>query len=199
VDPGYWANSTDWSLISANTDVIGFDYYALQFASTYDVASLIKTAGKPVMVGEFSFPPNYDGQRGFGSLSESAETESEAGEWYVTWLKAAAANPNCVGVSWFEYEDEPVSGGGNQSGSSVGTALVYGEDYAFGLVDVTDQLKYDLVTAIRSGNLAALDSLGLLGDTPREPSSGGHHGEGGGHFHTRQEPGVISHTQPGQK
>jgi len=199
VDPGYWVNPTDWSLIAANTDVIGFDYYALQFASTWDVASLIQTAGKPVMVGEFSFPPNYDGQRGFGSVNESAETESEAGEWYVTWLKAAAANPNCVGVSWFEYEDEPVSGRGNQSGSSAGTALVYGEDYAFGMVDVTDQPKYDLVMAVRSGNLAALDSLGLLGNTARKISSGGHHGEGGGHFHTRPQPGVLSHTQPTPK
>ena len=162
VDPGYWASPVDWNLIAANTDVIGFDYYALQFASTYNVASLIQSSAKPVMVGEFSFPSDYDGQRGFGSLFASAESESQAGDWYAAWLKAAVANPNCVGVSWFAYEDEPVSGTGAGSGSNVGTALVYGEDYAFGMVDVTDQPKYDLVNKVRAANQASLQSLGLL-------------------------------------
>ena len=114
------------------------------------------------MVGEFSFPSDYDGQRGFGSLFASAESESQAGDWYAAWLKAAVANPNCVGVSWFAYEDEPVSGTGAGSGSNVGTALVYGEDYAFGMVDITDQPKYDLVNKVRAANQASLQSLGLL-------------------------------------
>jgi uncharacterized protein (TIGR03437 family) len=162
VDPGYWASPVDWSLIAANTDVIGFDYYGLQFASTYNAASLIRSSGKPVMVGEFSFPSDYDGQRGFGSLFASAESESQAGDWYAAWLKAAVADPNCVGVSWFAYEDEPVSGTGAGSGSNVGTALVYGEDYAFGMVDITDQPKYDLVNKVRAANQASLQSLGLL-------------------------------------
>jgi len=161
VDPGYWVSPVDWNLIAANTDVIGFDYYALQFASTYNVAALIKSSGKPVMVGEFSIPSDYDGQRGFASLFVSAESESQAGDWYAAWLKAAAANPNCVGVSWFEYADEPIGGRGG-SGADAGTALVYGEDYAFGMVDVTDQPKYDLVNKVRAANQAALQSLGLL-------------------------------------
>jgi uncharacterized protein (TIGR03437 family) len=165
VDPGYWVSSVDWNLIAANTDVIGFDYYALQFASTYNLPALIQSTGKPVMVGEFSFPSDYDGERGFGSLYVSAESDSEAGDWYTAWVKAAAANPNCVGVSWFEYEDEPVSGRGLSSGSNAGTALVYGEDYAFGMVDVTDQPKYDLVNQVRAANQAALASLGLLDHT----------------------------------
>lgn len=171
VDPGYWVSPVDWSLIAANTDVIGFDYYALQFASTYNLSGLIQSAGKPVIVGEFSFPSDYDGERGFGSLAVSAESDSEAGDWYTAWLKAAAANPNCVGVSWFEYEDEPISGRGNSSGSNAGTALVYGEDYAFGMVDVTDQPKYDLVNKVRAANQAALASLGLLDHTLSQFSS----------------------------
>jgi uncharacterized protein (TIGR03437 family) len=162
VDPGYWVSSTDWNLIAANTDVIGFDYYALRFASTYNLDALIQSTDKPVFVGEFSFPPNYDGQRGFGSLAVSAESESQAGDWYAAWLKAAAAAPNCVGVSWFEFEDEPVSGRGVTSGSNAGAALVYGEDYAFGMVDATDQPKYDLVNKVRAANQTVLQSLGLL-------------------------------------
>lgn len=122
------------------------------------------------MVGEFSFPSDYDGQRGFGSLFVSPESDSQAGDWYAEWLKAAVANPNCVGVSWFEYEDEPVSGRGG-SGEDAGTALVYSEDYAFGIVNVADQPKYDLVNKVRAANQASLQSLGLLDHSLRQFSS----------------------------
>ena len=40
------------------------------------------------------------------------------------------------------------------------------ENFAFGLVDVTDNPKYDLVNKVRAANIAALQSLGLLGTAP---------------------------------
>ena len=58
--------------------------------------------------------------------------------------------------------DEPVSGRGDTGGHNGGSKLVYGENYAFGLVDVADRPKYDLVEKVRAANLAALQSLGLL-------------------------------------
>ena len=169
--PSDWVNSTDWALIAANTDVIGFDYYALQF-NTPAMDALMASTNKPVMVGEYAFPPDYDGQRGFGSAWVATETEAASGALYAQWLRDTSACMYCVGVSWFEYEDEPVSGRGFTSGSNIGTALEYGEDYAWGLVDVTDQPKYDLVNQVRAGNLAALQSLGLLPATPGMSAAG---------------------------
>jgi uncharacterized protein (TIGR03437 family) len=66
-------------------------------------------------------------------------------------LDAAARNPWCIGVGWFQYRDEPVSGRGPGQGSDP----VYGENYAFGMVDVGDRPKYDLVEQARAANLVA--------------------------------------------
>jgi uncharacterized protein (TIGR03437 family) len=61
-----------------------------------------------------------------------------------------------VGVAWFEYRDEPVSGRGFAGEDE--TYVVEGEDYSFGMVDVSDSPKYDLVNAVRTANLAAAAS-----------------------------------------
>jgi uncharacterized protein (TIGR03437 family) len=169
--PSDWVNSADWTIVAANTDVIGFDYYSFQFA-TPAMDALMASTNKPVMVGEYAFPPDYDGQRGFGSAWVATETEAASGALYGEWLQATSACIYCVGVSWFEYEDEAVSGRGMTSGSNIGTGLEYGEDYAWGLVDVTDQPKYDLLNPIRAANLAALQSLGLLPATPGLTAAG---------------------------
>ena len=159
--PGWWVNSHDWEMMAANCDVIGFDYYVPRFLSA-DVDALIRAANKPVMIGEYSFPAAYQGLRGFGSFQAVAtSSDSESGDRYAQWLQDSSAYPYCVGVSWFEYRDEPVSGRGATSGSNAGPKLVYGEDYAFGLVDVADRPKYDLVEKVRAANQAALQSLGL--------------------------------------
>ena len=99
----------------------------------------------------------FDGLDPFGGSTVA----SWSGDRYTQWLQDTSAYPYCVGVSWFEYRDEPVSGRGDTAGHNAGPKLVYGEDYAFGLVDVADRPKYDLVEKVRSANLAALQSLGL--------------------------------------
>jgi len=159
--PGWWINFHDWEMMAANCDVIGFDYYVPKFLGS-DVDALIRAANKPVMIGEYSFPSAYQGLRGFGSFqSVSTSSDSESGDRYAQWLEDTSAYPYCVGVSWFEYRDEPISGRGATSGSNAGPKLVYGEDYAFGLVDVADRPKYELVEKVSAANLAALQNLGL--------------------------------------
>ena len=157
--PDWWVNASDFRMIAANCDVIGIDYYQPKFLSA-ELDGLIREAGKPVLIGEFSFPAAYRGGRGFGSAGYSQNvtgSDAESGDLYAQWLADTSAYPYCIGVSWFECHDEPVSGRGPGSGPN----LVYGEDYAFGLVDVADRPKYDLVERVRAANLAALASLKL--------------------------------------
>jgi hypothetical protein len=45
---------------------------------------------------------------------------------------------------------------------------VIGENYAFGLVDVTDRLKWDFVARVRAANLAA--ARARLSNVPRASS-----------------------------
>jgi hypothetical protein len=146
--PGGWQNEEDWRLIAPWCDVIGFDDYSEHFAAP-SLAALMRETGKPVFAGEFSFPPAYGNARGYRSYTVSAETEAESGERYAAWIAEAQANPFCVGVGWFQYRDQPVSG----RGPGHGPALTYGEDFAFGLVDVGDRPKWDLVERIRAVNL----------------------------------------------
>jgi hypothetical protein len=150
--PGWWVNAKDWQLIAAHVDVIGYDRYAPVFEDR-QLRRLAESTGKAIFLGEFSFPPTYGLWRGFAAYpSASASDDADAGARYRATLEAAARNPWCVGVAWFEYRDEPVSGRG--APGAMGGGLVEGEDYAFGLVDVADRPKYGLVEQMRTTNLA---------------------------------------------
>jgi len=71
---------------------------------------------------------------------------------------------------WFQYRDQPLTGRGPGSGPN----LVYGEHYAFGIVDGTDRPKWDLVERMRAANLAAANARWALTEPPapatRRPS-----------------------------
>jgi uncharacterized protein (TIGR03437 family) len=150
--PGWWVNAADWQLQAAHVDVIGYDRYSPVFEDSL-LQSLAVSTAKPIFLGEFSFPPTYSLLRGYEAYpAASASDDADAGAQYATNLAAAARNPWCVGVAWFEYRDEPVSGRGFLGETDLG--LVEGEDYAFGMVDVSDSPKYDLVNQVRTTNLA---------------------------------------------
>jgi len=148
--PDWWEEEEDWSLIARHCDVLGYDRYALDFADQR-LWRLFREAEKPVLCGEFSFPAWYGGMRGFGLYPVWAEDEAHSGELYQRWLYDAARNPYCVGVCWFQYRDQPLTG----RGPGRGPRLVLGEHYAFGLVDVTDRPKWPLVERVREANLKA--------------------------------------------
>lgn len=147
VVPGWWQNESDWAMDAAACDVIGYDRYAESFADAA-FTRLIASSGKPVLCGEFSYPPSYDGARGFGVYGVFSQNEADAGRLYTACVVDAARNPFCVGMCWFEYRDEPLTG----RGPGFGPDLIYGEHYAFGLVDVTDTPKWPMVRAMRLAN-----------------------------------------------
>jgi uncharacterized protein (TIGR03437 family) len=152
IDPGWWHGPVDWQLLAPYVDVIGFDRYAPVFQDPY-MEQLASSTGKPTFVGEYGFPPNYGLTRGYRLYGVSGADDADSGGKYTAWVQDAARNPWCVGVAWFEYRDEPMGGRGFSGEDD--TAVVEGEDYAFGMVDVTDTPKYDLVNAVRTANLAA--------------------------------------------
>ncbi len=149
VVPYWWVNQADWNLVAAHSDVVGYDSYTYGFDDS-NVASLAQQVNKPVLCGEFSYPETNDGLLGFGDwLASGATTNADAGAFYNLWMAAAAQNPNCIGGCWFEYRDEPISG----RGPGGGDGIVIGENYAFGIMDVTDQPKWDLIFPMAATNL----------------------------------------------
>jgi len=132
------------------------------------LARFMRETDKPVLCGEFSFPPFYDGQHGFGRYGPvHAKDDAEAGELYRKWVRDAAANPYCVGLGWFTYRDQPLTG----RGPGRGDRLVIGEHFAFGLITETGRPKWDLVRRMREANLAAaLRRLEAMTPKPNEPA-----------------------------
>jgi hypothetical protein len=150
ITPGWWVNETDWKLITPYCDVIGYDRYANDFADA-NLSRLMAESDRPVLCGEFSFPPFYDGLRGFGRYGTFSRDDADAGALYGRWVASAAKDRYCVGLGWFEWRDEPLTG----RGPGRGDHLVIGEDFAFGLVTETDRPKWALVRAMRDANLQA--------------------------------------------
>jgi hypothetical protein len=98
---------------------VGIDFYSPTFLDA-GVQALIQSTKKPVLVGEYSFPSDYGGMRGFGGTYQDVTTltDAQSGDRYTQWLQAASANPYVVGVEWFEYADEPVIGHGGRNRQS---------------------------------------------------------------------------------
>lgn len=148
--PGWWENEEDWRLIARHADVISYDRYAWDFTDA-QMDKLIRETDKPIFCGEFAYPPFYDGQRGFGRYPVWADSDAQAGELYSGWVDKAIASPWCVGVCWFMYRDQPLTGRGPGRGGE----LVYNEHYAFGMVDGCDRPKWELVGRVREVNATA--------------------------------------------
>jgi hypothetical protein len=140
----------DWRLAARHTDVVSYDLYTPTYGNER-LQRLEAELDKPAFCGEFSYPAWYDGQRGFGRFRVSARDDAEAGERYRAWVQAAARDPYCVGGSWFEYRDQPITG----RGPGYGARPTYGEHFAFGLVGETDRPKWEMVARMREANLRA--------------------------------------------
>jgi hypothetical protein len=148
--PGWWENEADWHVSAPFCDVIGYDRYARDYPGEL-LGRLQKETDKPTLCGEFSLPAWYGGLRGFGRYGTSAETDAESGELYQGWVRGAATDPHCVGLIWFFYRDQTITG----RGPGRGPQPYFGEHYAFGLITETDQVKWDLCTRMREANLQA--------------------------------------------
>jgi len=100
--------------------------------------------------------------------------EEDRGTAYATFLKAALQEPTIVGVHWFQYLDQPVTG-----------RLLDGENGHFGLVGITDVPYQGFVAAVRKSNQDSLDQLakGLTVAAPAEKGdkAGGHAKGGAAH------------------
>ena len=148
--PGWWESEEDWRIHARHLDVIGYDRYDPVFADER-LLRLTKESGKPILCGEFSFPAWYDGLRGFGRYGCWAKDDADSGELYRRWVREATANPYALGLMWFIYRDQPITG----RGPGRGVAAYFGEHFAFGVITEQDQPKWDLVARMREANLSA--------------------------------------------
>jgi len=148
--PGWWESEDDWRIHARHLDVIGYDRYHPVLLDE-SLQRLVAESDKPILCGEFSFPAWYDGLRGFGRYGCWARDDAESGQMYQRWVRDATANPYCIGLMWFIYRDQPITG----RGPGRGVSAYFGEHFAFGVITEQDKPKWDLVTRMREANLTA--------------------------------------------
>jgi hypothetical protein len=127
-------------------DVLSFNMYTLQPQDGYDFARL-RSLDKPVLITEFNFG-SADRGPFWGGVTPLVK-EEDRGPAYANFLKQALSEPSIVGVHWFQYLDQPVTG-----------RLLDGENGHFGLVGITDLPFQGFVDSVRKSNLATVEQLG---------------------------------------
>ncbi|MDB5984044.1 MAG: beta-agarase, partial [Pseudomonas sp.] len=132
-------------------DVLSFNFYTPKPQDGYDFGKL-RDLDKPVLVGEFHFGSRDRGPF-WGGVMEVAK-EEDRGPAYANFLKQALAEPSIVGVHWFEYLDQPVTG-----------RLLDGENGHVGLVGITDVPYQGFVEAVRKSNLQVADAFAKQAQT----------------------------------
>jgi len=133
-------------------DVVSFNVYADLPQHGFD-AGAIRKLDRPVLISEFHFGSADRGP--FGSGVVSVASEAQRGPAYARFMAAAADDPQVVGVHWFQYADQPVSG-----------RLLDGENSHVGLVGVTDIPFGGFVEAVRAANLRAAQGMQAAGSSP---------------------------------
>jgi len=115
-------------------DVVSFNVYADLPQHGFDSAAM-HALDKPVLISEFHF--GSDDRGPFGKGVVSVWNEGQRGKAYARFIEAAAADPAIVGVHWFQYADQPVTG-----------RLLDGENSHIGLVGITDMPFGGFVEAV---------------------------------------------------
>ncbi|KQZ80581.1 beta-galactosidase [Pseudomonas sp. Root562] len=157
-------------------DVLSFNMYTLQPQDGYDFTKL-RSLDKPVLITEFNFGSTDRGPF-WGGVTQLAK-EDDRGPAYANFLKKALNEPSIVGVHWFQYLDQPVTG-----------RLLDGENGHFGLVGITDLPFQGFVDSVRKSNLAAVDQLAKEAEkAAAEADKVSHDAEGGREANAGKGPG----------
>ncbi|QNJ99927.1 beta-agarase [Dyella telluris] len=119
-------------------DVVSFSGYADVPERAFDAAAFAKL-DKPALISEFHF--GSDDRGPFGKGVVPTWNEQQRGEAYAHYVADAVANPAIVGVHWFQYVDQPVTG-----------RLIDGENSHIGLVAITDRPFTQFIDAVREAN-----------------------------------------------
>jgi len=116
-----------------------FDVYSLNsYAYAVNQREIDKVRDlidRPMLIGEFHFGTPG---RGMTPGLRQVANQEERGVAYRYYVENAMADPNIVGAHWFEWIDEPSTG------------RFDGENYAIGLIDVTDRPYIELIEAAKA-------------------------------------------------
>jgi len=114
-------------------DVFSINHYGYN-AELDKVQEITDLTNLPVIIGEFHFGTPA---RGMAPGLAQVKDHAERGVAYCYYVENAAAHPALIGIHWFQWIDQPVTG------------RFDGENYNIGFLDVTDQPYPEMVSAAK--------------------------------------------------
>ena len=125
-----------------HADVISFNCYDLDASQVIDAYG---AAGKPCLIGEFSFRGADSGMPNTNGAGPLVATQAERAACFRHYVTAAVRKPALVGYHWFEHADQPTEG------------RFDGENSNFGTVTINDDVYEELTQAMTAINAEAED------------------------------------------
>jgi len=160
-DPNHLNLGMRYGYISSEDLLAGCECFDVFSINCYDVnpGDAIEKAGRmtnlPIMIGEFHFGGLDRGLSATGI--RGAASQQDRGRAYRHYAEQAAANPFCVGVHYFQYNEQPTLG------------RFDGENYDIGLVDVCQTPMKEFLNEILACHQATyLVATGETAPTPVE-------------------------------
>ena len=97
--------------------------------------TVYQATGLPMIIGEYHFGTT---DRALGESLVRVNSQQERGIAYRNYSEAALSHPACIGLSWFQWNDQEMFGRRD------------GENYNIGLIDITDRPYPHMVDAIKA-------------------------------------------------
>ena len=144
--PGTAANREIVEIGGRHLDVVSVNYYTDAIEKGF-LERIHQWSGRPILLSEWYYSTT---ERGLGAGRQVAD-QAERGSAYRNYVEQSAALPFVVGVQWFIYGDQALTGRFFQG--------FHGEGNNTGLVDVTDRPYGPLVEAARMTNQRIYDVL----------------------------------------
>ena len=104
-----------------HVDVISFNCYESEANAAIDAYAV---AGKPCLIGEFSFRAADSGLPNSNGAGPQVATQAERAAGFRHYVSAALQKPTVVGYHWFEHADQPAEGRFDGENSNFGTVTI---------------------------------------------------------------------------
>jgi len=130
-----WISSDLCYEAGTDFDVFSINSYANPAPDPAMIKEITRRSGKPVIIGEFHFGAVDRGLPATGI--QGAESQAARGDAYRYYVEQTVALPEIIGVHYFQWLDQPVTG------------RFDGEDYNIGFLDICNKPYEELVKAAK--------------------------------------------------
>ena len=158
-------------------DVVAYNAYGLG-APPYGSNPLqsrdrqIRLFDKPVMIGEFSFGAL---DRGLFSEGVRVASQQDRATQYAAYVNSALSQSWCVGVHWFQYIDEAITGRGDGENANEGLVTVCDLPYPelVGQATITNAAMYSTRNGVAMANPIGITPSAVSGSSAILSVTGG--------------------------